>query len=137
MFEAIRNVARRLGVDLSEIYFDDANNGDPWGTEAEWKAWLDAGRFPGDGFLPAVPPPPLKPIRLPSERQHTRQPSAITVVTPFERQEEGGPSARPDFMKRGLLGTLVGSGRSDRPSGGPAIGLRRDREWLAGRKIRS
>jgi hypothetical protein len=129
MFETIRNVARQFGA----LYFEDE---DIWGTAAEWKAWHDAGRFPGDGFLPAAPPPPLKPIFLPSERHRGKRESAVTVVTPFERQEDDGPSARPDFMKRGLLGTLVGSPRGGPPSGGPAIGLRRDREWLAGRKIR-
>lgn len=130
MFEAIRNVARQLGA----LYFEDE---DIWGTEAEWKAWHDAGRFPGDGFLPAVPPPPLKPIRLPSERSRAQQPRSTTLVTPFERQEETISSARPDFAKRGLLGTLVNSPPSGPPpSGGPAIGLRRDRAWLTGRKNR-
>lgn len=132
MFEGLLDFAKRMGTELSRIYFDEDG---VWGSDKEWKEFLDSGRRPGDGMLPPAPPPP-RPVYLPSTRNHGKRSSGtggLVLVGASSEVSGAGhlPAGRPDYLKRGLFGTLFGP--PVRPvSGGTAPGNQHDRAWLSG-----
>lgn len=129
LFDAIANFIRQFG----QVYFEEDQ--EIWGTDKEWAEWHASGRKAGDGYLPGPPPPP-RPIILPSTRNHGKRSSDGPLVLISAEAPSPGPASPapiiPSFAKKGLLGTLFGSQAPSAPRGPTAS--KADLAWLHGRR---